>query len=149
WADQDYELSTLMAKESTERGRRLTPEEETQNAVLAKRIAELESQLAAKDKALTPPPATKRVTRIVEALKPRYEAALERQRAKVGRVSAGIDPTDFKDWAEIGAYHLARGIEKTAEWTQAMLDDLGETIRPHLDAIREQAEKLRSAAISE
>lgn len=92
-------------------------------------------------------PARKTVTqKVLSNLKDRYEAALERQKAKQGRVSAGLDPTDLKDYAEIGAYHLARGITDFAKWSEEMRVALGDAIRPHLEAIFGAAKKVYADA---
>lgn len=81
--------------------------------------------------------------KILDALKSRADAARERltKKFKSGRVSAGIDPTDLKDMAEIGAYHLARGVTDAAQWSAAMIKEFGEKIKPYLPIIRKAAEK--------
>lgn len=84
---------------------------------------------------------------ILEVMRKRAEAAQSRLKDKWtgGRASAGLDPTVLKDMAEIGAYHVARGVVGAAEWTKAMVDQFGEKIRPYLTQIRAESEKLLSA----
>ena len=59
-------------------------------------------------------------------------AARVRLREKMGRTSAGVDPTILSDVAIIGAAKIARKISDFAKWSDAMLTDLGEWVRPHL-----------------
>ncbi len=83
-------------------------------------------------------PARKSVSgKILSNLRERSDAAMARLKAKQGRVSAGLDPTDFKDYVEIAAYHLARGIDAGAE----LLKQFGEKIREHIPGILDAAKK--------
>lgn len=63
------------------------------------------------------------------------KSARDRIKARKGRVSSGLDPTELVDYAIIGADHLKNGVVKAAEWTKKMIDEFGEEIRPHLDEI--------------
>lgn len=92
-------------------------------------------------------PARKSVSdKLLANLRDRYDAALARQKAKQGRVSAGIDPTDLRDYAEIGAYHLARGVTEFAKWSEEMVKSIGDAVKPHLEAIFGEAKKTYSDA---
>lgn len=153
-ANEDYTLSSLMAKESAAKGRRLTLDEENQIAMLSRQLSEAQAKLAEKEQELIEkeaPKAPPKRSRIVQVLSDRADAARERIKARLasGQVSAGIDPALIKDIAEIGAYHLARGIEKTAEWSAEIVKEFGEKIVPHLAAIRSESEKIRAAQLAE
>ncbi len=88
-------------------------------------------------------PARKAVgAKILSSLKERSDAALARLKAKQGRLSAGIDPTDLRDYAEIAAYHIARGVDAAAE----LIKQFGESIREHIPAILDAAKKTYSDA---
>lgn len=63
--------------------------------------------------------------------------SLERRRQ--GRLYTGLDPEAVLDATIIGASHIAHGLKAIGEWSGAMVKDLGEAIRPHLDALFEKA----------
>jgi len=148
---EDFSLANLVTLRRAVKGTRLTPEELQETASLHEKIATLQKELDAyKQKATEEQPAAKR-SRIVQTLADRADAARERLKSRLssGRVSAGLDPADLRDYAEIGAYHIARGVEAAAQWSAEMVNEFGEKITPHLPAIREQAEKIRGEAESE
>jgi hypothetical protein len=94
--------------------------------------AELKTSQA---KQLTPTPAAEGVKeekRIIstEAFNAARARILDRNVLK-----AGINPRDFVDLATIGAFHFETGAKKFAAWSKAMVDDLGEKIKPHLSKI--------------
>jgi len=84
--------------------------------------------------------------KIVSTLDKKADAARERIRARMGRTTAGVDPTVLLDLAEIGASHLAHKIVDAAEWGAKMIADVGEWVRPHLDEVRAKAEELLNTA---
>lgn len=61
--------------------------------------------------------------------------ASARLRSRLGRMNSGLDPQDLADLAIIGAAKLARGVVKFSAWSAQMVQEFGENIRPHLDAI--------------
>jgi archaellum component FlaC len=56
-------------------------------------------------------------------------------RSKMFRSNVGLDPTMLADAAKLGAYHLEAGLREFTAWSQKMIQELGEQIRPHLDDI--------------
>ena len=70
-----------------------------------------------------------------------YEKTLAAMRAKMGRLSAGLDPTLLADLAKIGAFHVEAGVRGFGRWAKAMLADAGEEIRPHLRTIWAETQK--------
>jgi uncharacterized protein YdbL (DUF1318 family) len=70
-----------------------------------------------------------------------YEATKAAMRAKMSRMSAGIDPTFIADLAKIGAFHVEAGARNFGAWAKVMVDDLGEKVRPHLRAAWNDAKR--------
>lgn len=62
----------------------------------------------------------------------RAEAALGRIREKLRNVGAGVDPTIVADLADYGAAKITRGVVDFAKWSDAMVRELGEAVRPFL-----------------
>jgi hypothetical protein len=60
------------------------------------------------------------------------EAALKRLNQKMGRTTAGLDPTILSDVVIIGAAKITRGTVNFAKWSDAMIRDVGDWIKPHL-----------------
>jgi hypothetical protein len=75
---------------------------------------------------------------VVSFLDAQEKAAKERLRAKGFRVSS--TPLDvYADYAIIGAAKLGRGTIKFADWSESMVNDFGEEIKPMLNAIYERS----------
>lgn len=55
------------------------------------------------------------------------------------RAGAGLPVEDMADLVLIGAAKIGKGVVRFADWSTEMVRDFGETIRPHLQAIFEQA----------
>jgi hypothetical protein len=110
------------------------------------------------DKPPRPPhqPKDKRVRdNVVSFLDAQEQAAKERLRAKGIRISS--TPLDiWADYAIIGAAKMAKGTIKLADWSEQMVKDLGEEIRPHLrnlydmsvESFNQSTKKVTSQTIS-
>jgi N12 class adenine-specific DNA methylase len=59
-------------------------------------------------------------------------AARARLKAKLGRLGSGIDPEMLADGIVLAGYHVEKGARKFAAFAQAMLQDMGEEIRPYV-----------------
>lgn len=59
-------------------------------------------------------------------------AARARMKAKLNRPMSGIDPELLQDGITLAGYHIEKGARTFAAYTRAMLDDMGENIRPYL-----------------
>lgn len=71
------------------------------------------------------------------------QEALERIRSRGNRLSS--TPLDeYADYVAIGAARLARGTVKFADWSESMVRDFGEQIRPQLANIYERAKQTLS-----
>lgn len=143
---EDFSLANLVTLRRAAKGTKLSPEELQQTADLHRKIEDLQKQFDDLKAQKAEPPTAKR-SRIVQTLSDRADAARERLKARIqsGQVSSGIDPAILRDYAEIAAYHLARGVEAGAE----LLKEFGESIKEHIPAILEQAKGLRAEAESE
>jgi DNA topoisomerase-1 len=91
-----------------------------------------------------PPPETgePKVGKLWQPLLDLEDGARKRIKESLGRLSSGIDPTLLGDLAIIGAVKMVRGSFLMADWTKAMLADVGEKIRPHLPEIHRAAKKV-------
>lgn len=65
----------------------------------------------------------------------RADAARKRLRERLGRTSAGVDPTILSDLAEIGASHLGHIGLDFAKWSEKILGDVGDFVKPHLQEV--------------
>lgn len=79
--------------------------------------------------------------RVVKIMERSADAARERLKAKFGRTSAGVDPTILADVSIIGAAKIARGVVDFAKWSEAMIKDIGEGVRPFLKEAWSSANK--------
>jgi hypothetical protein len=61
-----------------------------------------------------------------------YLKAKNNLRKNLAKLNAGIDPTNLKDLATIGAYHVEGGLRNFADWGKKMIEDLGDRITPYL-----------------
>jgi N12 class adenine-specific DNA methylase len=59
-------------------------------------------------------------------------AARARLKAKLGRLNAGIDPETMLDGITLAGYHIERGARTFAAYARAMVDDLGDAVKPYL-----------------
>ena len=59
-------------------------------------------------------------------------AARERLRKKLGRLNSGLDPETLMDGIILAGYHIEKGARTFAAYARAMLDDLGDAVRPYL-----------------
>jgi hypothetical protein len=68
-----------------------------------------------------------------------YEAALARERARMGRTNIGVDPTAIADMVIVGGYHLERlareGVKSFEQWAKAMRAEYGTLDKPQLKAV--------------
>lgn len=74
--------------------------------------------------------------RVVKALDDKAAAARARIEARgKKRLMSGLDPEELADYAIIGAAHMARGVVELGDWSAKMLEDFGDSIKPHLRKI--------------
>ena len=58
--------------------------------------------------------------------------ARERIRAKLNRVSSGVDPELLQDGIILAGYHIERGARTFSAYARAMVADMGEAVKPYL-----------------
>ena len=77
----------------------------------------------------------------------RYEELKKRMRAKLGQLNSGPDPEMLAIGCEMAMYHIEAGARKFADYTRAMISDLGDAVRPYLKSFYNGAcDKWRSVA---
>lgn len=115
--------------------------------------------------AVPEPPKPAKLSDKIKTIADKAEAdAKARLKGKIDGLSSGTKLYDItgaagdaasmgKDLAIIGAAKIARGAVEFAQWSKAMVDDLGESIRPHLEAIYKRAndefESMKTTTIDE
>lgn len=67
------------------------------------------------------------------------DKAAKNIKSKLGRLTAGVDPTLLKDYAVIGAFHFERGLRTFSAWGKKMIEEFGDGIKPHLNDLWKQA----------
>lgn len=67
--------------------------------------------------------------------KERYEELKKRMIKKLGQLNFGMDPELIEIGVEMTAYHLEAGARKFADYAKAMINDLGDVIRPYLKSL--------------
>lgn len=64
----------------------------------------------------------------------RMEELKKRLRAKLNNLNMGVDPEVLAIGLELTAGYIDRGVKKFAEYSKAMINDLGDVVRPYLKA---------------
>lgn len=83
--------------------------------------------------------------RVTSFLEEQEQAAKERLRAKGARISS--NPIDvWLDYAYIGALKLAKGTIKFADWSEQMVKDVGDDVRPFLKDLYERSKDQLNAS---
>ena len=73
----------------------------------------------------------------------RYAELRERMRRKLGgQMNMGVDPERLAIGTEMAVYHIEKGLRKFSDYSKAMIDDLGDAIRPYLKAFYNGARDL-------
>jgi N12 class adenine-specific DNA methylase len=67
--------------------------------------------------------------------KERYEELKKRMIKKLGQLNFGMDPELLEIGIEMTAYHLEAGARKFADYAKAMVNDIGDAIRPYLKSL--------------
>lgn len=140
---EDYSLARMETrKRAAVGGRELTPREQYELQAAQARIASLEKQVEAHATKISDLEA-RRAANVSKA--PTYgarnrlvtrdqaHAAREELRAAMSRLNVGLDPALAAALAKLGLFHLEAGAREFGAWSAAMVSDLGEKIRPHLN----------------
>lgn len=162
---EQYELPVMLATAQAAKGTALDEETEIpeitalhqQITESQKRIEELEAQVAAQtenavfdqlvsEAGKTAQAEAKAGKSLLDTLKKGHDEALKSLRSKMGRTSAGVDPTILYDVARIGAYHIANGATKIAQFTSKVVEEVGEWAREHIDQIFNASKGIHDAS---
>lgn len=131
-ADEYKKRAEAAEKAIAERDERLA------RLAIEKSLVEMEAEAAKKP--AHPPVIIQIAERLVHALDKQADVARARLRGKVFSLS----PDVLVDLAEIGASHIAHIGLDILKWSDAMIRELGERVRPHLEEIwGASQEKLR------
>jgi hypothetical protein len=165
---EDFSLAAMEAKERAAKGFvPLTEQEHAEIAALhekltaqeraateaeqaaSERISILEVQKAlAEAKAISAqgpayePSVLQAAEKFAKFMDKKGEEAVGRIRERLGRTSAGIDPTILSDVGILGAAKITRGAVDFAKWTNAMVRDLGEWFREYATEAWEESQKV-------
>ncbi|WP_405113601.1 hypothetical protein MHH28_07625 [Paenibacillus sp. FSL K6-1217] len=138
---KDLSSNVIDILERAKSGEKLTSNEASQ---LERFVKESKQFIKETTKPAKPPkaptaPKDKRVRDNVSSfLDAQEQAAKERLRAKGIRISS--TPLDiWADYAVIGAAKMGKGVIKFADWSEQMVKDLGEDIRPQLTRLYESS----------
>lgn len=106
-------------------------------------LAKLHSEMSLRDleNHATAPSVLKVAEQIVSKLETRADAARKRLEKRGNVFTVGLDPIALKDLAEIGAAHLGRAGVDFAKWSERMIGEFGDKIKPHLEKIYEASNK--------
>lgn len=140
---KDLSSNVIDILERAKSGGKLTANETSQ---LERFVQESKQFIKETTKPAKPPkaptaPKDKRVRDNVSSfLDAQEQAAKERLRAKGIRISS--TPLDiWADYAVIGAAKMGKGVIKFADWSEQMVKDLGEDIRPQLSRLYESSKE--------
>lgn len=78
----------------------------------------------------------------LKALEKQYIEAKARMKARRGDLNS-LPVDQLKDAAIAASYHLGQGAVRFADFAKAMIDDIGEAVRPHLDELYVDASEAR------
>lgn len=77
-----------------------------------------------------------------------YQGALKAWKEKTsGVLRSGIDPTMLAPLVTMGAYHVESGIKTFAKWSEKMVEEFGDKVKPHLKDIWKQSQDYLKAQV--
>jgi hypothetical protein len=170
-AGDDFTLVEMtLQKRAAVGGRRLTPQETSAiqkdvdrlnslNAALQKSLADADAKASSAEAARTVaelkaslPSFDQRVLKAAENIVVKMEGravdASARLREKLMRMSAGVDPTILYDASVIGSARIARLGLDLAKFTDSMVRDFGEKIRPLIGDIWQKSNEMLEANLA-
>lgn len=133
----------LQAKIKTLEERVGQKERQLTDAETARVMAELKAQAAAAPK--YEPRVLKVAEDFASFMDEKAASALSRIKEKLRQVGAAPDPTLLADVAIYGAAKITRGLVDFAKWSDEMVREVGDWIKPHLDQAWKDSQKLFQA----
>jgi hypothetical protein len=150
---EDYSLARLEYRFRQAKGKALSPEEKQTVQRLQEKVETAQKKFDdyRKQQDLRQgrirAPKKSRISQLADEARARIKARLAESGGKL--FSGGLDPTDLPahlanvaDLAIIGAEHIANGVTKFTDWSKRMVEEFGETVKPHLKEIFEKAANL-------
>lgn len=138
-------------------GKDFTPEQATEATEHAKEVTKAtEAEKKVKDKLLKAAlgdevvrPRSKRVLDYLssnadaarERIKQRLENALGAHAVEGEDVGGLLSKENLEDVATVGADYIAKGASKLADWSEKMVKEFGESLKPHLDSLWEKSKE--------
>lgn len=71
----------------------------------------------------------------------RLDEARESLRKKLSGLHSGIDPTAVVELTEIGGFYFEGGMREFSEWSKTLVNEFGNSIRPHLRKVWDNMRK--------
>lgn len=140
------EIADLQAKIAEKEAASAEAEQRFQERISAAELAKAVAE--AKAEAAKAPEYEPRVLQVAEKFAKFMDkigdSALARIKERMGRVSAGVDPTILADVAILGAAKITRGVVDFAKWTDSMTRDLGDWFREHSQEAWDESQKVFS-----
>jgi len=160
--NKDFTLTKMLndTRAIVNNGEPLTQKQTEETTNLYNRINDLEAQLAKTQSKETSKAAKHEFQKIIRATKKEagesakakedHQTFLQRTRENArkriigrrGKLQVTVDPLNIAglaDEAVIGATYVAEGVRDFAKWSDQMIGDFGERIRPHLEALFQRA----------
>lgn len=153
---EDYSLASLESKmQEANKGEELSPEQKAEVGDLSKRLDAAEKKLTdyLKTRESAKPRQPSKVSRTLSEHADEARARISARLEKMTSLSAVEGPEGVKDFfskenlndlAVVGADYLAKGVKDLAQWSEAMVKEFGERIKPHLESLFEESKKAAS-----
>ena len=118
---------------------------ETKPVVTSQKVEEaVKAKTTPTEKPASVDPAVQKIFNLIsKSLSEKADSARERirQRRREGRLMMGLDPVDLADHAIIGADYILKGTSEFVKWSNSMINEFGDYVKPHLNQIFEAAKK--------
>lgn len=140
---EDYSLAAMEQRlRVANEGKPVSEAQAAEVRDLYNRLTEAERKLQEYTKAR----AARQPGKVAKTLSQHADEARQRIRERLtsGQLNSGIDPAMLKDYAIVGADLLAKGATKFADWSEQMIKELGDLVRPHLESLFAEAAKVKS-----
>jgi hypothetical protein len=136
WTDKINEVATEMARE---KGKTFNPDADDETGGFQDDFSDMPWN-AEQEKAIAPE-VKSMLGRLSDWLKPKADDALARIKSR--HQSTAMDVTgipalaaaDLADLSIVGSYHIANGLLEFGKWSSAMLEAVGDWVKPHLNDV--------------
>lgn len=87
--------------------------------------------------------------KIADLADAKIKAIEERQKKRGTRLKSGIDPAELADIVQWGGWQIVKGASKFTQWSQTMVAQFGDAIKPRLRSIWKDSKAFARKAIEE